>query len=269
MIAFDVPATELQNMPFEYRFAFLIAATSPDNPIVISSSLFLFLTFCWFDFYYISASRVWCRNDTHITKWVESVSEDRGEGVILRLHCSLYIHGKTQSLIKIKVHSYRISPHQIIFLLRIDHLLQSFAGDKEGIVVACSEDKSVKLKLYVFFRFCQHLSLPNLCLYLISFLLLFIFRLDGQTLVVKAQDVLIRTPSIGDVVTFSYESHSRRDEPVNPKIFRVRADVSWEELMESNAREGKRSTGRYQGESEDRTLQSILYLTINYKLIYC
>ena len=113
MIAFDVPATELQNMPFEYRFAFLIAATSPDNPIVISSSLFLFLTFCWFDFYYISASRVWCRNDTHITKWVESVSEDRGEGVILRLHCSLYIHGKTQSLIKIKVH------HTVSLLIKL------------------------------------------------------------------------------------------------------------------------------------------------------
>ena len=35
--------------------------------------------------------------------------------------------------------------------------------------------------------------------------------------------------SIGDVVTFSYESYSRKDEYVNPVITRIRTDVSWPE----------------------------------------
>jgi hypothetical protein len=60
---------------------------------------------------------------------------------------------------------------------------------------------------------------------------------------VPTQDVHIPTPSIGAVVTFSYESHSRRDEVVNPKIFRIREDVSWEEVVENYATERKLPTG--------------------------
>ena len=38
-------------------------------------------------------------------------------------------------------------------------------------------------------------------------------------------------PKKGEVVTFSYENYSRRELPVNPKLLRVRKDVSWEEIL--------------------------------------
>ena len=38
-------------------------------------------------------------------------------------------------------------------------------------------------------------------------------------------------------MSFSYECHSRRDVPVNPKIYRVRGDLSWEDVIYNSARE--------------------------------
>ena len=49
----------------------------------------------------------------------------------------------------------------------------------------------------------------------------------------------IPTPSIGEIVSFSFENHARRDLPVNPSIYRVRADLSWEDVLESFAKEKK------------------------------
>jgi len=43
--------------------------------------------------------------------------------------------------------------------------------------------------------------------------------------------------AVGDVVTFSYESYSRREVPLNPKIQRVRTDLSWEEVLQNEAQE--------------------------------
>jgi hypothetical protein len=37
----------------------------------------------------------------------------------------------------------------------------------------------------------------------------------------------------GDIVTVSYENFSRRAIPVNPKLVRIRKDVSWEEVLQS------------------------------------
>lgn len=39
----------------------------------------------------------------------------------------------------------------------------------------------------------------------------------------------------GDVVTFTYDSIARQSTPVNPKIVRVRTDVSWRELVLEHA----------------------------------
>ena len=54
---------------------------------------------------------------------------------------------------------------------------------------------------------------------------------------VAADDVMISTPRVGDVVSFSYETQARREAPVAPAIFRVRTDVSWEDVVSSAARE--------------------------------
>jgi hypothetical protein len=63
------------------------------------------------------------------------------------------------------------------------------------------------------------------------------FRPEGITFVVEPDSVLIPTPRVGAVVSFSYETQARREEPVAPAIFRVRSDVSWEDVLVCAARE--------------------------------
>jgi hypothetical protein len=54
---------------------------------------------------------------------------------------------------------------------------------------------------------------------------------------VPLKDVKIPTLSVGDVVTFSYEINSRVDIPLNPKIYRIRSDVGWDDLVQSYSRD--------------------------------
>jgi hypothetical protein len=51
----------------------------------------------------------------------------------------------------------------------------------------------------------------------------------------------VHVPSLikGDIVTFSYEVHARKDLPVNPEISRIRTDVLWEDVQRSAASEQK------------------------------
>jgi hypothetical protein len=35
----------------------------------------------------------------------------------------------------------------------------------------------------------------------------------------------------GDIVTFEYENFSRKDAPVNPRVTRVRKDLTWEDTV--------------------------------------
>jgi hypothetical protein len=71
----------------------------------------------------------------------------------------------------------------------------------------------------------------------LKLLILFYKRPNGVMFEVPASDVLIPTPSIGSVVTFCYESYSRKEVPLNPIITRIRADISWEEVMRGSVRE--------------------------------
>ena len=64
------------------------------------------------------------------------------------------------------------------------------------------------------------------------------YRPTGITFVVPASDVLVSTPEIGEIASFSYERHTREDTPESPKIFRIRTDVSWGEVV-NNARKEK------------------------------
>ena len=60
---------------------------------------------------------------------------------------------------------------------------------------------------------------------------------------VPQEDVLIPTPSVGEIVSFSFESHARRDVPVRPKIYRIRTDVSWEDISWNLAHESRSLNG--------------------------
>jgi hypothetical protein len=57
----------------------------------------------------------------------------------------------------------------------------------------------------------------------------------------------------GDVVTFTFENHSQRDIPIHPKIYRIREDVTWREVLRDHLAEKLRKT---------RTLNGILYFHI-------
>lgn len=48
------------------------------------------------------------------------------------------------------------------------------------------------------------------------------------------------TPKVGEIVTFSYEKNIRRDSPVNPRIYRIRNDLSWDDIVKDFHKEIKR-----------------------------
>eukprot|EP00026_Physarum_polycephalum_P001458 Phypoly_transcript_01460.p1 GENE.Phypoly_transcript_01460~~Phypoly_transcript_01460.p1 ORF type:complete len:826 (+),score=126.37 Phypoly_transcript_01460:385-2862(+) len=170
LLSFDVPSHIFQKNTFEERYRILLENIDPSN------------------LYVIVAMRVACRSRYHLNDFMQLVVDEGGEGVILRKERSLYEHGKSLSLLKIK----------------------SYFEDKEGIVIGYGDRNSVCLKL------------PN-----------------GITFEVPARDVLIPTPPIGSVVTFCYESYSRKDVPLNPIITRIRADISWEEVLRGSLPERK------------------------------
>ena len=54
---------------------------------------------------------------------------------------------------------------------------------------------------------------------------------------VPLENVLVTNLALGDVVSFSYESHSQSLSPVNPVVYRVRTDITWEEISDLYARD--------------------------------
>ena len=56
-------------------------------------------------------------------------------------------------------------------------------------------------------------------------------RPNGMHFTVPEQSVEVPRLSVGDVVTFSYESFSRKHIPVNPIIHRLRTDLSWHHVI--------------------------------------
>ena len=92
-------------------------------------------------------------------------------------------------------------------------------GDQEAIVVGIGNHNSVSLKLYV--------KSYN------SFYLFLLIRLrpNGTSLLVPPHDVYVSTPSVGDIVTFAYESGPKKDNSLNPKIYRIRYDIKWDEVL--------------------------------------
>jgi hypothetical protein len=93
--------------------------------------------------------------------------------------------------------------------------------------------KTLKLQLYTHFFFFTFTS----------FLILFPFYSpDGTYFDVTTDDVLYDTnPKKGDVVTFSFESFSRSPIPVRPKIFRIRTDVLWEDIVRTDIKDSSKA----------------------------
>ena len=120
IVVFDAPAANHQKLPFEERYALLLLDLPPDHPVVVSiwrlilhprlsspPSLRLLpsssLPLLPLDSCSILAARLLCRDPSTLTSVVQAILNDKGEGVVLRRPRSQYDHGRSFSLLKIKV----------------------------------------------------------------------------------------------------------------------------------------------------------------------
>ena len=64
-----------------------------------------------------------------------------------------------------------------------------------------------------------------------------------------ATHIHVPLPDVGAIVSFFYESYSRnRDVPVHPQVYRVRSDLSWQDVIKSTTEEEKYEDGMLRGE---------------------
>ena len=140
------------------------------------------------------------------------------------------------------------SPSLFLFLLPT---IQTAAGDREGIVIGISH-KGVKLKLYehlffflhsLYFHFTFLLPPFHAPLLWLFIGLTFCNRPNGITFLVPKEKVEVSNISVGDIVTFSYENNAKRNVPVNPKIFRIRTDLLWKDVVQLFYKEKRHLNG--------------------------
>lgn len=98
-------------------------------------------------------------------------------------------------------------------------------GDTEGIVVDVASDSSITIKLYV------HI------LEKIEIVLTPYYERTNDILAsIPHQNIELNVrPHIGDIVTFESDGYSLKGAPVNPKVFRIRTDLSWEDVLLQSA----------------------------------
>eukprot|EP00026_Physarum_polycephalum_P001051 Phypoly_transcript_01052.p1 GENE.Phypoly_transcript_01052~~Phypoly_transcript_01052.p1 ORF type:complete len:797 (-),score=76.09 Phypoly_transcript_01052:124-2514(-) len=161
VVAFDVPSLHHQKKHYERRYEVLLKSVPDTHP------------------FSVVAVRALCDYGS-IGWYAQHIIDNEGEGVILQKCGSLYEHGRSLSLLKLK----------------------AVQEDQEAIVVGISSQNAVALKL------------PN-----------------GSSLVVPPHDVYISAPSVGDIVTFAYESGPKKESPLNPRIYRIRYDLKWDEVL--------------------------------------
>lgn len=57
-------------------------------------------------------------------------------------------------------------------------------------------------------------------------------RPDGITFEIGPQNIKCDDkPKLGDIVTFAYENYTRKAVPVEPKVYQIRRDLSWKDVI--------------------------------------
>eukprot|EP00026_Physarum_polycephalum_P001044 Phypoly_transcript_01045.p1 GENE.Phypoly_transcript_01045~~Phypoly_transcript_01045.p1 ORF type:complete len:1215 (-),score=190.78 Phypoly_transcript_01045:36-3680(-) len=196
VICFDEASKQMMAQPFERRYSRILMHFHPEHPTLIIASRFL------------------CKTAQVLARSLQQVVDEGGEGIILRKPQSIYYPGRTTSLIKLK----------------------GSRGDQEALVVDVEDDGSLLLQLPDGTRF----------------------------IVVKDDCVLHRRAVRGDVVTFTHDFRARRAAqgdahdpatartdtdarenaatqealrgvPSNPIVFRIREDLSWEDVVRNSS----------------------------------
>ena len=193
--------------------------------------------------YKIVAPRVFCTSHLHLLSFLKEILKNEGEGVVLRKPKSFYEPGRSANLLKLKVIPlllllHLISPHSLS--IHLNHLTTNSAykasrGDREALVLDIESDGSMLLQLYVK---CLSISCVLFNFSFFSFFVsLFLFssyRPNGATFTVPPhQCSTFPLPIAGDIVSFSYENFARSAIPIKPKIFRIRKDVNWKDVVNS------------------------------------
>jgi ATP dependent DNA ligase domain len=178
-----VPSYDLQDFPFEERYAQLIGNISYDHPFIVSpplthpthatsyhSSPFLMVSSLLSAYPSLLSSihptvlfisqiikipvvRMLCITKKQLKKALHDVISDGGEGLIMRKPKSIYEPGRTSSLVKLKVFSIQIlsSTFPGILFSSFKTFFKASRGDREGIVVSVDTRNAITLKLYDFY----------------------------------------------------------------------------------------------------------------------
>lgn len=111
-------------------------------------------------------------------------------------------------------------------------------GDKEALIIEILSDGDLVLQLYVYFfvflyfYFYIFLYYYYFLPFILHFLLINFFRPDGNIFSTSPENYSsIQTPHVGDIVSFTYENFTRSSIPIKPKIFRIRKDVNWKDII--------------------------------------
>eukprot|EP00026_Physarum_polycephalum_P002482 Phypoly_transcript_02489.p1 GENE.Phypoly_transcript_02489~~Phypoly_transcript_02489.p1 ORF type:complete len:757 (+),score=113.72 Phypoly_transcript_02489:481-2751(+) len=173
IVAFDNPDPATHEDEFEQRYKSVLLAFDPWHPFLIA------------------ATRVLVTKKQHLTASSQHIIQDGGEGVILRKPKSLYEHGRSSNLLKLK----------------------ATRGDQEALVSDIIETGEQEQLLL-------HLA-------------------DGTSFKINtpSSEEMDPLPNIGDIVMFSYENYSKSMIPVEPKIQRIRTDLSWDEVLQNAQRD--------------------------------
>jgi hypothetical protein len=110
VVAFDVASSTTFHLPFEKRYRKLLQGVPPDHLFLVSPSLspspsplLSWLIIKSFDDSNIPAIRILCEDQQTLSTFLTWILDDAGEGAVLRRPASLYEHGRSSDLLKLKV----------------------------------------------------------------------------------------------------------------------------------------------------------------------
>jgi hypothetical protein len=63
-------------------------------------------------------------------------------------------------------------------------------------------------------------------------------RPDVTEMIVPIENIRC-SPKVGEIVTFSYEVGARRSQPSDLKVYRIRKDISWDDVLRNFSSENK------------------------------
>jgi len=76
-------------------------------------------------------------------------------------------------------------------------------------------------------------------------------------------------PIRGDIVSFSYEQYARNMVPVSPKVFRIRTDVTWQDVVRNETGEQLLLNGiRNRRRGSRETTNNMLFPSYLFTLAY-